>query len=127
VSVAPPSGSVALDNQVTLAATVTNTTDTAVSWSVNDISEGNSTVGTISSTGVYTAPADLPSPATMQITVASHADPTKSATANVTVTSDITLSLTPNPASVELGERQSFQAIVTSSDHPDATVRWSPA
>ena len=91
VSVAPPSGSVVLGNLVTLAATVTNTTDTTVSWSVNDISEGNSTVGTISSTGVCTAPADLPSPATMQITVASHPDPTKSATASVTVTCDITL------------------------------------
>src|SRR5690348_13402750 len=73
VSVVPPSGSVVLGNQVTFAATVTNTTDTTVSWSVNDISGGNSTVGTISSTGVCTAPADLPFPATMQITVASHA------------------------------------------------------
>jgi len=114
-----------LGNQVTFTATVTNTTDTTVGWSVNSIAGGNSTVGTISSTGVYTAPADLPSPATVQITATSHSNPTKSDTANITVTSDITLSLTPNPASVELGARQSFQATVTSSGHPDTTVRWS--
>jgi len=125
VSVAQSSGSVALGNQVTFTATVTNTTDTTVGWSVNNIAGGNSTVGTISSTGAYTAPADLPSPATVQITATSHSDPTKSDTANITVTSDITLSLTPNPASVELGARQSFQATVTSSGHPDTTVRWS--
>src|SRR5437764_1464730 len=125
VSVAPLSGSVVLGNQVAFTATVTNTTDTTMSWSVNGIAGGNSAVGTISSTGVYTAPADLPSPATMQITVTSHADPAKSATASLMVASDITLSLTPNPASVELGARQSFQATVTSSGHPDTAVRWS--
>ena len=113
-----------LGNQVAFTATVTNTTDTTMSWSVNGIAGGNSAVGTISSTGVYTAPANLPSPATMPITVTSHADPAKSATASLMVTSDITLSLTPNPASVELGARQSFQASVTSSGHPDTTVRW---
>src|SRR5438045_5444529 len=124
VSVAPESGSVMLGNQVAFTATVTNTTDTTVSWSVSGIAGGNSTVGTISPTGVYTAPADLPSPATMQITVTSHADSAKSATASLMIASDITLSLTPNPASVELGARQSFQASVTSSGHPDTTVRW---
>lgn len=125
VSVSPSSGSVVLGNQVTFSATVTNTTDTTVSWSVNGIAGGNSTVGSISSAGVYTAPADLPAAATVQITATSHADPTKSATADVTVTSDITLSLTPNPANVELGATQSFRAAVMSSGHPDTTVRWS--
>ena len=125
VSVAPAGGSVLLGNQVTFTATVTNTTDTTVSWSVNSIAGGNSSVGTISSAGIYAAPPDLPSTTTVQITATSHADSTKSATANVTVTSDITLSLTPSPASVELGAMQRFQASVTSSGHPDITVRWS--
>ena len=125
VSVTPSSGSVVLGNQVTFTATVTNTTDTTVSWGVNGVAGGNSTVGTISSNGVYTAPADLPSPVTAQITATSHADTTKSGSASVTITSDITLSLTPNPASVELGATQRFQATVTSSGHPDTAVRWS--
>lgn len=114
-----------LGNQITFIAAVTNATDTNVSWSVNGIAGGNLSLGTISSTGVYTAPADLPSPATVQITATSHADPTKSAAVSVTVTSDITLSLTPSPASVELGATQRFQVSLASSGHPDTTVRWS--
>jgi hypothetical protein len=110
---------------MTLAATVTNTKDTSVSWSVNGIAGGNFVVGTITAAGVYTAPADLPSPAAVQITATSHADATKSGTASVTVTSDIALALTPNPASVELGATQLFQVTVTSSGHPDTTMRWS--
>lgn len=114
-----------LGNQVTFTATVSNTTDTTVSWNVNGIAGGNSTVGAISSSGVYTAPAVLPSAVTVQITATSRADTTKSGSASVTITSDIALSLTPNPASVELGAIQRFQATVTSSGHPDTTVRWS--
>lgn len=110
---------------MTFTATVTNGTDTSVSWSVNGVAGGNPAIGTIAATGVYTAPADLPSPAIMQITATSHADATKSGTANVTVTSDITLALTPNSASVELGATQAFQVTVTSRGHPDATMRWS--
>src|SRR5450755_1103752 len=35
---------------------------TTVTWSVNDVSGGNSTIGTISSTGLYTAPTVAPTP-----------------------------------------------------------------
>jgi hypothetical protein len=125
VSVTPASGSVVLGNQAAFAATVTNATDTSVSWSVNGVAGGNAAVGFISSGGAYTAPADLPAPASVQVTAASHADATKSGSATVTILSDITLALTPNPASVELGATQAFQATVTSGGHPDAAVRWS--
>lgn len=125
VTITPQSGSVVLGNQATFTATVTNATDTSVSWSVNGIPGGNAAAGTITPAGVYNAPVDLPSPATVQVTATSHADATKSATAAVTITSDITLALAPNPASVELGATQAFQATVTSSGHPDTAVRWS--
>jgi hypothetical protein len=125
VTIAPSSGSVVLGNQATFTATVTNTTDTSVSWSVNGIAGGNAAAGTITAAGVYSAPADLPSPATVQVTATSHADAAKSATAAVTITSDIALVLTPNSASVELGATQAFQATVTSSGHPDTAIRWS--
>lgn len=125
VSVTPSSGSVLLGNQITFIANLANTTDTTVSWSVNGIAGGNSTVGAISSAGVYTAPADLPPAATVQITATSHADATKSGSANVTITSDIILALTPNPSSVELGATQQFQVSVTSSGHPDTAAHWS--
>ena len=125
VTVTPTNGSVVLGGQATFIAAVTNTTDTAVSWSVGSVPGGNATQGTITSAGVYTAPADMPSPETVQVTATSHADSTKSATGTLAITSDITLSLTPNPASVELGATQAFQATVTSSGYPDTTIRWS--
>ena len=125
VTVAPATGSLVLGGQATFAATVTNTADTAVSWSVSGVPGGNVALGTITSAGVYTAPADLPSPTTVQVTATSHADSSKSGSGNLAITSDITLNLTPNPASVELGASQSFQATVTSSGHPDTAMRWS--
>jgi hypothetical protein len=67
------------------AATVMNTSDTAAIWEVNGVVGGNAIVGAISAAGVYTAPAAIPSPATVTITAISAADPTTSATAQVTV------------------------------------------
>src|SRR5215467_9181692 len=99
VTVSPPSGSVLLGDHLTFTATVSNTTDTGVSWSVNGIVNGNPSVGTIAATGDYTAPVDLPTLATVQITARSHADPTKSGAAKLTITTDIALTLSPNTAS----------------------------
>ncbi|HXY26425.1 MAG TPA: immunoglobulin domain-containing protein [Candidatus Acidoferrum sp.] len=104
---------------------MTNTTDTAVSWSVSGVAGGNAQVGTITAGGVYTAPADLPSPTLVQITATSHADSTKSGSASITITSDIVLVLMPNSANVELGATQAFQASISSGGHPDPAVRWS--
>ena len=125
MAVTPSSGSVLLGNQLTFTAVVSNTPDTAVTWSVSGIVGGSAATGTITAAGVYTAPADLPSPATVQVTATSHADPTKSASASVTISSDLLLSLTPSSANVELGATQAFQASITSSGHPDTGVRWS--
>src|SRR5262245_17785818 len=61
VVVTPKSGSVILGNTANFSASVSNTTDQTVNWSVNGIAGGDSTVGTITTNGVYTAPAALPS------------------------------------------------------------------
>ena len=110
---------------MTFTATVTNTSNTAVSWSVNGVPSGNAAVGTITTSGVYTAPADLPSPAVVQVTATSQAAPTISGSANETIVSDIVLALSPGVASVELGATQAFHATLSSAGHPDATIRWS--
>lgn len=85
VTVAPVSASVALSASQTFVATVTGTPNQIVYWSVNDIPGGNSTVGTISDGGVYTAPAANPMIAIV-ITAAAQIDLSKTGTAQVTLT-----------------------------------------
>ena len=125
VTITPPSASVLLGNSQTFTATVTSATNTAVTWSVNGLPNGSTSTGTISSAGLYTAPADLPSPAIVQVTATSQADTTKSATAQLTIASDIAITLAPPNAAVELGATQPFHAAIASAAHPDTAVRWS--
>jgi hypothetical protein len=125
VIVTPQTGSVTLGSMQAFVATVTNTSNPAVTWSVNGVIGGSGAAGTITSTGAFTAPADLPVPASVEVTATSAADPTKSATASVTITSDIVVEISPNVAGVELGAPQTFSGSEASSGHPDASLRWS--
>jgi serine protease len=88
VSVSPISGSLQAGSGTTqsFTATVGSTLNTQVTWQVNTIAGGNATVGTVSSAGVYTVPATVPSPATVTVTATSVADATRSASAMVTIT-----------------------------------------
>jgi len=62
-------------------ATVTNTSNTAVSWQVNGIAGGSSGVGTISASGLYTPPAMVPTTNTVTITAVSQAQSSASGSA----------------------------------------------
>lgn len=86
VSVSPGSATLQAGASQSFAATVANSSDTTVTWQVNNIAGGDSTVGSISLAGVYTAPASVPSPATVTITAVSTADTSRSASAQVTIT-----------------------------------------
>lgn len=66
-------------------ASVTGTTNTGVIWSVNDIAGGNSTLGTITASGLYTAPVIAPSPNVVTIKATSAADPTRFAAVKVAI------------------------------------------
>jgi hypothetical protein len=125
VTIAPNSGTVLLGGTLPFSASVANTSDTSVSWSVNGISGGSPQVGTISADGVYTAPADVPQAGRVQVTATSHANSSKSSTAGVTISSDISVSLSPVSSSIELGALQSFHATITSSGKPDLAIHWS--
>ena len=78
VAISPTSVSVIAGNTRQFTATVTGTSNTTVTWSVQE-----SGGGTISASGLYTAPATA---GTYHVRAASVADPTKSASATVTVT-----------------------------------------
>jgi len=81
VTVTPASATLAPGGAQLYTASVTGTTDTTVTWSAGGVQGGNATVGTISSSGLYTAPAAPPNPSNVTITAVSVADSTKSGTA----------------------------------------------
>src|SRR5207244_12898072 len=66
VAISPTSATVGAGGTQQFTATVTNTNNTAVTWQVNGVPGGNA-AGTISSAGLYTAPAVVPSPATVTV------------------------------------------------------------
>lgn len=85
VTISPASASVRVDHTLKFTATVENASPTTVTWKVNGVAGGNSTVGKVNANGVYTAPAVAPSPAQVSVMAVSLADPSKSATAKVTI------------------------------------------
>ncbi len=83
VSVTPSSATIAGGANQQFSATVTGTTNTSVTWAVDGLFGGNTSVGTISTSGLYTAP---PTAGSHTITATSAADSTKTGAASVTVT-----------------------------------------
>jgi hypothetical protein len=76
-------------NQCTPNVKGTGSFNPAVTWSVNSVQGGNSTLGTVSSSGLYTAPTSVPSPYTVNVGATSDQDGTKSAFASVVVAGTI--------------------------------------
>jgi hypothetical protein len=105
VAVSPTTANVGTGATNQFTATVQGTTNTQVTWAVDSISEGNSSVGTISSAGLYTAPS---SAGQHTVSATSAADTAKSATAAVSVVGTVTL--TPSSALVAPDATQQFTA-----------------
>lgn len=107
VSVTSSSSSVTTFRKVTFLATVTGTSNTAVTWQVNGVNGGSATTGAISSTGVYTAPnfisgSMIPANgnATVTITAVSQASSTATGSAMLTLLAQGQATQTPP---IELG------------------------
>jgi serine protease len=87
VSVSPTSASLqAGAGTQAFSATVTDTTQTAVTWQVNNVTGGNASVGTISTAGIYTPPATLTATLTVTVTATSVAVATQKGSAQVMLT-----------------------------------------
>src|SRR5271163_5049841 len=72
ITVKPTMPSVAISQTVQFAAQVSGVSSTAVTWSAGGAVGGNATAGTISSAGLYTAPAKLPGQNPVQIRSEEH-------------------------------------------------------
>src|SRR5579884_1802030 len=89
VSVSPATTTVLTSATAQFTATVTGTSNTAVTWSVGGVAGGNQTLGTINASGLYTAPTLVPTPAVLTVTATSAANSSISGSARVTVASPI--------------------------------------
>jgi len=87
ITISPTSASLTATQTQQFTATVTNQSSTALNWSINP------QVGTISNTGLYTAPATVPGTETVTITATSQANSALSAWATVTLSPSIPYNL----------------------------------
>ena len=122
VSVAPASASVDVGKTQQFTATVTGTSNGVVTWSV----AGGASGGTITNSGLYTAPATAPNPSQVRVTATAQADPSKSAAATVTVstasTASSSVTVSPSAATIANFGVQQFTATVNGT--PSSGVTW---
>jgi len=104
VGVTPTSVSTSVGGTQQFAASVTGTSNTAVTWTASGTGCSGATCGAISSTGLYIAPATVPSSAIVTITATSVSDPSKSASASVTI-------VPPQAASYNLAWEDTFSTL----------------
>ncbi len=125
INVSPNNATVKLGSTQQLAGIVTGSSNTTVTWTVSGIGCTGAACGTISGSGLYIAPSNVPSPATVTVTATSVADPTKSASANVAIVAAVAvlLSISPTSASVPTSGTQLFTASVTGTSN--TAVTWS--
>jgi len=85
VRISPTSVNVTVGAQQQFVATVAGTSNTAVTWTVSGSGCAGAACGTVTTAGLYVAPATVPSPVTVTVTVTSQADSSKTAFAVVTI------------------------------------------
>ena len=114
VSISPTTASISTGAQKQFAASVSGSTNTAVTWTASG--------GSVTSGGLYTAPS---SAGTYTVTATSSADSTKSASAVVTVSqaTQVSISVSPSTVSLSTGGQEQFTANVSGTSN--TAVTWS--
>lgn len=127
VTLSPSTATVSVGQTFQFTGKATPASRSGITWNVNGIVGGNTTTGTISSSGLYTAPAILPSPSSVTVSAVSTTDPSKSANALVTVVSagppTVSVTVSPGSATVQVSQTQQFAATVSGSSN--TSVIWT--
>jgi hypothetical protein len=120
LSISPSSASVPVDGVLPFTANVQNSSS-GVLWEVDNLSGGNSTIGTISASGlaaVYKAPAQVPT-IPVSVTAILLVDPSVSSSAAIMVTPAappaVVVTVSPPTASIAIGQAFQFAAAVQNS------------
>ena len=103
VTVAPDTANLRVSQSQQFSVAVTGITSELVTWSVNGIPGGNSTLGTVSATGDYTAPAVVPTPNTVTVQATSQTKTTVLGESTVTLENPIPVVTAISPTTIGLG------------------------
>src|SRR5579863_2034773 len=103
VKVSPASANVRAGATQSFSATVSGTSNTAVTWQVNGVTGGSSPAGTISASGIYTAPAAVPANNTVTVRAISAASSSATASGAVTLWNPMPVLTSIAPTSVPAG------------------------
>ena len=127
ISTATPIAAAYVTQSIQFTATVTGTGNTAVAWTItgNACTGAGNPCGTIDvNSGLYQAPATVPSPSMITITATSRADSTARGYFGLNIL-DVTVSVTPTPT-VNVGHGLVQQFIATATpDLAPQTFTWS--
>jgi DNA-binding beta-propeller fold protein YncE len=142
ITVTPTTVSVITNRTQLFSGAVTGSSNTAITWSLTCATGVSAnTCGSIDATGLYTAPATIPTitssgtttiAPSVKVTATAQADTTKTAAATLTIVTGISIAITPTSATVGTGETFSFTATVNNpgcnnvnSTANCLTVTWS--
>jgi hypothetical protein len=138
LTLGPSSVTSAVGNRQPFTATVSGTPNSNVVWQVAGIPGGNTLVGQICVVGSspcqvvstapagtveYLAPAAVPSPNPVTLTVTSEANPTQFVNAQITILAHIVVSVSPPSANLAPATTQTFTASILGTT--DQTVTWN--
>ena len=117
VAVAPTTVTLKRSQTHSFTATVSNSTNQAVSWSLSPA------IGRISSSGLYTAPASVTTAQTVMVTATSALNSAMRASAKISLAPAVSVTVAPGSATLTPFQTQTFTATV--SDSPNTAVTWS--
>jgi hypothetical protein len=118
VSITPAQAALYLGQTQQFSATESGATNNSILWMVNGTAGGNASVGTISATGLYTAPSQLAN-VPLSVQAAPSEAPSVYANANLTLSAHVVI-LPSNPQ-LSYGATQQFNATVGGTP---AQVNW---
>ena len=126
VSISPGSAQISAGASVQFTAIVQNASNPAVSWQVNGVPGGSSSVGIITPSGAatasYTAPANVSGALTVTVAAVLQADATKSGSATLTINPLPTPEITVSPPSANVVEGASLQFTAVVQNGPPAVI-----
>ena len=117
ISLNPLTATLLPSQSVQFTSSVSGTANLQVTW--------KTTLGSISATGIYIAPANISTSQNAIVTVTSAADPTKSASANITINPVIPVSISVSPQTGTLAAGQTILLTASVTGSPNQQVTWN--